>query len=88
MDGCIFYVNNYKDIEDTLRSLKDEFLFEKENDMAGFLGIHIERDKKDGKLTLIQTGLIERILLSTNLEDSNLKFTLVDKIPLHNNLEG
>ena len=56
--------------------------------MAGVLGIHIDRDKKDGKLTLIQTGFIDSILSATNLEYSNLKFTPVDEIPLHNDFEG
>jgi hypothetical protein len=56
--------------------------------MAGFLGIQIERDKQDGKLTLTQTGLIDRILSATCLHDSNAKFTPAEKVPLSNDIEG
>ena len=80
VDDCIFYANNYKDIKDTLKILKDEFLFEKRR-YGRVFGVQIEGDKKDGKITLIQTELIEKILLATNLEDPNLKFTPADKIP-------
>ena len=88
VDNCIFYSNNNQYIEDTLTSLNDEFIFEKKEDMAGFWGTQIERDKQDGKLTLTQTGLIDMIPSSTYLKDSNVKFTPADKIPLNNDLEG
>ena len=45
VDDCIFYTNEYKYIEGTLKSLEVKFLFEKEEYMADFLGIQIERDK-------------------------------------------
>ena len=64
---------NIKNIEDTLKNLKDEFVFKKEEGMAGFLRIQIELDKATDKNTLTKTGLIDRILLATNMQDSNLK---------------
>ena len=41
--------------------LKDEFLLEKEEDMARFLGIQIVRDPKNNTITMTQTGLIDSI---------------------------
>ena len=49
-------------IDEVIDSLKDSFLLEREEDVAGFLGLSIERDKKGGTTTLIQTGLVDRIL--------------------------
>ena len=50
--------------------------------MAGFLGIKIERDDNNSTLTMTQTGLIDRILVATDMKDCNLKYTPADKDPL------
>jgi hypothetical protein len=68
--------------------LKDEFLLEREEDMAGFLGINITRDKNNDSLTLTQTGLIERILTAMEMEDCNTKYTPADKEPLCKDIDG
>ena len=47
---------------------------EEENDVAGFLGVHINK-KEDGSIELLQTGLIERIIRALNLEDRPGKST-------------
>ena len=52
MDDCIFYSKTSKKIDDVILSLKDEFILEREEDMAGLLGINIERDQENNTLTM------------------------------------
>jgi hypothetical protein len=35
---------------------------EVKDDVTGFLGVHIDRNKETGEVTLTQKGLIDRIL--------------------------
>lgn len=63
-------------------SLKDEFLLEREEDIAGFLGIKITCDEHNNSLTMTQTVLIEQILVAMDMEDFNHKYTPADKDPL------
>ena len=56
--------------------------------MAGFLGLNVTRDKDKGTVTLLQTGLIDKILVATQMEDCNIKFTPADKVPLNKDLDG
>ena len=83
VDDCIFYAKHKKQIDDIIHSLKDEFLLEKEEDIDGFLGIKISRDDQERTITLTQTDLIDQILDVMRLENSNIKFTPADKVPLH-----
>ena len=69
-------------------SLKDDILLEKEDDMAGFLGLSIHRDTLNRTVTLTQEGLIDHILHTMQLEDYNPNFTPADKIPLCKDLNG
>ena len=87
VDDCIFYSDTDKAIDKLIGDMKDEFLLEKEEDMAGFLGLQIDRTTK-GTVVLTQTGLIDRILVLMELEDCNPKFTPADKLPLGKDLEG
>ena len=87
VDDCIFYSNVDSAIERLIDDLKEEFLLEKEEDMAGFLGLQIDRSKP-GTVVLTQTGLIERILVLMDLETCNAKFIPVDKIPLGKDEDG
>ena len=67
MDDCIFYSKKAATIDNIILSLKDEFLLEKEEDMAGFLGIQIESDVDNNTLTMTQSGLIDRILVAMDM---------------------
>ena len=58
---CMFYANVTKKI-DQFNFFKDLFLLEKENDMAGILGLSIKIDTKGETITLTQQGLAEQIL--------------------------
>ena len=88
VDDCIFYAKDNASIDTIISSLKDEFLLEREEDMAGFLGLKITRDVNKGTVTLLQTGLIDKILVATQMEECNLKYTPADKIPLNKDLDG
>ena len=41
-----------------------------------------------GTVTLLQTGLVDKILVATKLEECNPKFTLADKVPLDKDFDG
>ena len=68
-------------------SLKDSFLLEQEDGMAGFLGLQINRDTEDGLVTLTQEGLTDMILEAMNLQDENPNYTPADKVPLTKDLD-
>ena len=76
VDDCLFAAPHGGDIETMIERLRDECEMELsvESDVAGFLGVHIER-KADGTIELIQTGLIDRIIRAMGLEDANIKRT-------------
>ena len=67
VDDTLFYARDPKDINaaiDGLRNLGMEL--EKEEDVAGFLGVHIDR-RSDGTIKLTQKGLIKRIVDALNI---------------------
>ena len=88
VNGFIFYAKYKTMIDAAIASMKDTFLLEREDDVAGLLGLQIERDVKIGIITLIQTSLINKILESMGMDDSKPEYTAADKLPLHKNVEG
>ena len=56
-------------------------MLENEEDMAVFLGLQIDRTIPS-TIVLIQTGIIERILVLMELETCNPKYTSADKMSL------
>ena len=72
-----------------LKKLKDSGLeMEPEQDIAGFLGVLIKRQDKQGIMELTQTGLISRVIESMGLTDSNAKQSPSEKTPLIADREG
>ena len=82
VDDCIFFARNDKVINSFIESLRkappekskvwDNFILNKEDDYAGFLGIDISNSKHvPGKIELLQVGLIDRILQVLNLDKEN-----------------
>ena len=71
---------------DNLR--KSSLQIEPEHDMAGFLGVLIDRDEEKNTYTLTQTGLIERIISALELKNSNGKRTPAEFGTLPANKEG
>ena len=66
---AFFYAENKKRIDEIILSMKNEFLLEREEDLARFLDIQIERNKQNNKIILTQTGLTDRILETMDMKD-------------------
>jgi hypothetical protein len=71
-----------KDLQGTGMSL------EIENSVAGFLGVHIERDQVDGSIKLTQVGLIKRIVAALGIENASVVHTPTRGTPLTKDLDG
>lgn len=56
-----------------IRRMKDlDFLFEKEEDIAGYLGVSIDCNQSDGTLTLRQVGITKRIIEALHLDNDSV----------------
>ena len=79
---CLVYVDDallvYKDqsaVDDLTKRMKDEkMLFNVESDVAGYLGVLIDR-KTDGTIVMKQSGLAKRIIEALHLDDSSITIT-------------
>jgi len=82
VDDTLLYAKDIKDIEEVLQRLTDEehMELEAETEVAGFLGVLLERDDKEGTVTLTQTGLIDRILEALQCEHLPPKDTPADDV--------
>ena len=77
---CLVYVDdalfiyrledNAKKLTCTCKMKKLGMLFEEESDIAGYLGILIERNISDNTITLCQSGLVQRIVDALHLDDN------------------
>ena len=78
-DDCIMAAPNAADIVVVAKSLRDLCMtLEEEDELAGFLGIHIERTSDHVKLT--QKGLTQRAIEALQIEDLSPVSTPVDKV--------
>ena len=74
---CLIYVDDalfiYKSPEEvnilTSRMKEIGLLFEEESDVAGYLGVLIDRDPDNDTITLRQSGLAQRIVEALHLDD-------------------
>ena len=88
VDDCLFFAPNEELISKEIEVLRDKgeheygFQLEIEDDVAGFLGILIDKSSEEGSIELKQEGLIKRILKATNLEECNSAWTPAEKTPL------
>jgi hypothetical protein len=59
------------DINETLQRLVDEqgMALEVEDDVAGFLGVHMKCNTKDNSILLTQKGLIDRVIDALGCRD-------------------
>ena len=64
VDDTLLFARDMKDIDDVLNKLVHEqgMALEIEDDVAGFLGVHIQRDPATGTIELTQVGLIDRVI--------------------------
>lgn len=61
---------------------------EVEGDVAGFLGVHIERNQEDDSIKLTQKGLIKRIIETLQIEDLPVKHAPAAAEPLVKDADG
>jgi hypothetical protein len=74
---CLIYVDDalfvYKSPEEvnilTKRMRQIGMLFEEESDVAGYLGVLLDRDPENNTITLKQSGLAQRIVEALHLDD-------------------
>ncbi len=76
VDDTLLYVeNNMEDIDLAIKAIEDAGMhLEVEDDVAGFLGVLIDR-KDDGTIHMTQTGLTDRIIKALNIGDLPMKRT-------------
>ena len=89
-DDCLFFSANESNIDALLEELKVKCKLDLnvENDVAGFLGVHIDR-RNDGTIELTQKGLIERTIATLGLAiTSNSAQTPAEKTALGSDPNG
>jgi hypothetical protein len=86
VDDTLWYSPRQEYIDEALQALREKGMdLEKEDDVAGFLGVHIERD--GDKISLTQKGLIGRIIDALDVNESPIVHTPASK-PLPIDPEG
>ena len=88
VDDCLFYAPSQQHIDivfDEMR--KTDLDFEIENELAGFLGVKVN-NREDGSIELLQTGLIDRVILALGLEGANAKAIPAEHNPLGSYVDG
>jgi hypothetical protein len=89
VDDTLFYSPKPEYIDEVIQKLRDaEMELEEEGSVAGFLGVHIERNKKDGSIKLTQKGLIKRIIETLNIQHLPVKHTPAVAEPLVLDADG
>ena len=79
VDDSIFVYQHQSHMDDLIKRMNIEgMLFHKQEDMAGFLGVHIDRTLSD-RIVLTQSGLIERIIEALNIRHLPSVSTPADK---------
>jgi hypothetical protein len=87
VDDTLFFAEEMSDIDDLIEDLEKTMVLEVEDDVAGFLGVHIDR-RDDGTINLTQTGLIERLITALNIADVRAKRTPAEVGCLGKDLDG
>jgi hypothetical protein len=84
VDDTLFFSPKQEYIDEVIHRLQDEhgMELEVEQDVAGFLGVHLERNHSDGSVTLTQTGLIKRIIDALGVGNAPVKTTPAKREPL------
>jgi len=89
-DALLFYKNPEAVDRLTKRMTEENIQFREEEDVAGFLGVHIDH-KDDGSIHLTQKGLAERIVEALHLTDSSIRpveTPATDYLPIDKNGES
>ena len=76
VDATLFFSPNHERIDEIIEKLRNNDMeWEVENSVAGFLGVHIERNELDGTIKLSQKGLTKRIVEALQIEHLSPKQT-------------
>ena len=71
VNDCLFFFSDDFQFGDMLSKLrKADLTLEREDNVAGFLGVHLNIDHTDGTIELTQVGLIDRIVSAMGLTDA------------------
>ena len=74
VDDYLFFAPDDSKFYNLQQKLREaDLTLEKEDDVAGFLGVKLTVDKKAGSVELTKTGLIDSIIEAMHLEDSSPK---------------
>jgi hypothetical protein len=83
VDDTLFYSAKEEFIDSTILKLKESGMdLEVEGEVAGFLGVHIQKDAKEGTISLTQTGLIKRIIEAAGATHLPTKYIPAEWVPL------
>jgi hypothetical protein len=83
VDDCLFFARDKSQIQNYIKEIQDAgFELTIEADVYAFLGVEFALDSDTGKISLTQTGLINKIIKMADLENANPKSTPADKNPL------
>ena len=71
MDDALLCTKKKEDIDEVIHQLEHDrhMSLEAEDEVSGFLGVHIKRDQATGEVTLTQRGLTERIIEALGCND-------------------
>ena len=91
VDDTLFFSPDKKYIDEVTAKLQgpgSDLELEVEDDVAGFLGVHMARDPKNQTIKLTQTGLIKRIVTALNVGNLPAVKTPASGPPLTKDLDG
>jgi len=89
VDDALFVYKSPEEVNILTKKMKNlGMLFEEESDVAGYLGVLIDRDPDNDTITLRQSGLAQRIVEALHLDDDTPSITTPAVAFLPQDLEG
>lgn len=83
VDDTLFFSPNAKYIDETIEKLRERGMeLEVEGSVAGFLGVHLDRDETNQSIKLTQKGLIKRIIEALGTTKKCPTPTTTDALPI------
>ena len=89
VDDALFVYKSPEEVDILTKKMKDlGMLFEEESDVAGYLGVLIDRDPENDTITLRQSGLAQRIVEALHLDDDTPSITTPASAFLPQDVDG
>jgi Reverse transcriptase (RNA-dependent DNA polymerase) len=83
VDDTLFYSPRMEYIDEAIKQLRERGMdLEVEGEVAGFLGVHINRNATENTITLTQSGLVKRVIEALEINDLPIKRTPATVEPL------